>query len=174
MNRRQSLSLLLSLGAAAAGHAAPRVAPELTHANAAEWINSPPLTLASLRGAVVLLEFWTFGCVNCVRTLPWLKATHRRNRDRGLVVVGVHTPEFAHERSIDNVRAAVRRLGIEYPVMIDNDFSYWKALDNRYWPAFYLVGTEGQIAATAIGELHAGEARAARFEGEIERLIGSR
>ncbi len=147
-------------------------APEFTHRPATEWINSEPLTLAGLRGRVVLVEFWTYGCGNCRNTLPWLKAVHSRYRDKDLVVVSVHSPEFAQERDADNVRAVVERLGIEYAVMLDNDFSYWNAFENRYWPAFYLIDRQGRVHASAFGELHAGTARGARFEQSIRGLLG--
>ena len=153
--------------------AQPPLAPELTHRQPAEWINSSPQTLAALRGRVVLIEFWTFGCSNCRNTLPWLKAAHERFAPEGLVIVGVHTPEFPNERDRAQVRAATERLGIRYAVMIDNDSSYWNALGNRYWPAFYLVGRDGRIAATAVGELHRGEPRAQRMERAIERLLAA-
>jgi thiol-disulfide isomerase/thioredoxin len=168
-------AILVALGTLAAAPtpdaAAP--APEFTHASEAEWLNSKPLRLARLRGRVVLVEFWTYDCVNCRRTLPWLKAMHERYAEDGLIIVSVHTPEFDHERDPSKVRAAVRRLGIDYPVMLDNDFSYWKALGNRYWPAFYLIGPTGRIERRAIGELHRGEARADRFEDAILELLVS-
>jgi thiol-disulfide isomerase/thioredoxin len=103
-------------------------APELTHSSPEAWTNSPPLTLAQLRGKVVLLEFWTFDCVNCRRTLPLLKLVQQRYAGDGLVIVSVHSPEFSHERDAQNVREAVTRLGIPYAVMLDSDFSYWKAM----------------------------------------------
>src|SRR5688572_5039203 len=148
-------------------------APEFTHGESGEWLNSPPQTLAALRGKVVLIEFWTFGCSNCRNTLPWLKAVHHRFEKDGLVIVSVHTPEFPNEREPEQVRAAVKRLGISYAVMLDNDFSYWKALRNQYWPAFYLVGRDGRIAATAIGELHRGQARGDQMENTIARLLAT-
>jgi thiol-disulfide isomerase/thioredoxin len=153
------------------GAGAPPVAPEFTQRNQAGWLNSEPLTLAGLRGQVVLIEFWTYGCINCRRTLPWLKAMHARYADDGLVVVGVHTPEFDHERDASNVREAVQRLGIEYPVMLDPGYAYWRALANRYWPAFYLVGRDGRIQATAIGELHERTTQGDAFEEQIRRSI---
>lgn len=148
-------------------------APEFTHPAATEWINSPPLTLRGLRGEVVLIEFWTFDCYNCRNTLPWLKAIHAEYGARGLKVVSVHTPELPQERVPDNVRAAVKDLGIAYPVMIDGDFSYWRALNNRYWPAFYLVGRDGRIALAAFGELHRGTERGDRMEARIAALLAA-
>ena len=129
------------------------------------------MSLAALRGKVVLIEFWTFGCSNCRNTLPWLKAVESRYREQGLVVVAVHTPEFAQERVPANVTEAVRRLGITYPVMLDPDFEYWKRLKNRYWPAFYLVDRGGRVTATAIGELHEGESRGDRFEAQLRAAL---
>lgn len=167
------LMLLAALGCFATP-AIPAPAPEFTHLRADQWINSGPQTLASLRSRVVLVEFWTFGCSNCLRTLPWLRAVHDRYGDQGLVVVSVHTPEFMHERDAVKVRAAVEKHGIGYAVMLDNDFSYWNALGNQYWPAFYLIDRTGNVAATAIGELHRGEPRGDDFEKEIRRLLAER
>ena len=149
-------------------------APELTHAAAADWINSPPLRLADLRGEVVLIEFWTFDCSNCRNTLPWLKAIHAEYAPRGLKVVSVHTPELPQERDANNVRAAVEALGITYPVMLDADFTYWRALENRYWPAFYLVDRDGRIALAAFGELHRGTQRGDTMEARIRDLLAKR
>jgi thiol-disulfide isomerase/thioredoxin len=151
--------------------AAPVTAPEFTHQTPADWLNSAPRKLSDLRGQVVLIEFWTFDCYNCRNTLPWLKAIHAQLGDKGLNVISVHTPELPQERDPDNVRAAIAALGIEYPVMLDTDFSYWRALDNRYWPAFYLVGRDGQIVASAFGELHKGERRGDQFEQRIRELL---
>jgi len=149
-------------------------APEFTHHAAAEWLNSPPLRLADLRGEVVLVEVWTFDCYNCRNTLPWLKAIHSEYEAKGLRVVGVHTPELPQERVPDNVRAAVKELGVTWPVMLDADFSYWRALNNRYWPAFYLVGRDGRIALAAFGELHRGTERGDRMESRIRELLATR
>ncbi len=117
-----------------------------------EWINSKPLTLAGLRGKVVVLDFWTYSCINCLRTLPHVKAWYDRYRAEGLVVVGVHTPEFAFERDPDNVRRAVRDHGIAYPVALDPDFGTWQAWDNQYWPAKYFVDRAGRIRYAHFGE----------------------
>ena len=164
--------LLTTAGMSTAGQAAEQPAPEFPHAAATEWINSAPQSIAALRGKAVLIEFWTFDCINCRRSLPWMKAIHERYGKDGLAVVSVHTPELAHEKDPANVREAVQRLGITYPVMLDNDFSYWTAIGNQYWPAFYLVDRDGRIVATEIGELHEGHARADDFEREIRQAIG--
>lgn len=146
-------------------------APEFPHQAATDWINSAPLTLASLRGSVVLVEFWTFDCYNCRNTLPWLKAIHAEYASQGLKVVSVHTPELEQERSPANVRAAVKELGISYPVMIDGDYAYWRAMNNRYWPAFYLIDREGRIVQAAFGELHRGEKRGDAMEARLRELM---
>ncbi|MFC5374580.1 cytochrome c biogenesis protein DipZ [Brevundimonas faecalis] len=119
---------------------------------ATEWINSPPLTTEQLRGKVVLVDFWTYSCINCVRTIPYVRAWAEKYRDQGLVVIGVHTPEFAFEKSPANVRDAVRRFGITYPVAMDNDFAIWRAFQNNYWPAHYFVDAKGNIRYHHFGE----------------------
>jgi cytochrome c biogenesis protein CcdA/thiol-disulfide isomerase/thioredoxin len=116
------------------------------------WINSEPLTLAALRGKVVVLDFWTYSCINCLRTLPHVKAWYEAYRDDGLVIVGVHTPEFAFERDRENVRRAVRDHGISYPVALDPAFGTWEAWDNQYWPAKYFVDRAGRIRYAHFGE----------------------
>lgn len=153
---------------------APGSIPEFTHAQAAEWINSRPLTVAELRGTVVLIEFWTFDCVNCLHSAAWLKSVAEQQAAAGLVVIGVHTPELPQERVAVNVRAAVKRLGIKYPVMIDGDYSYWNALSNRYWPAFYVIDRDGQVRAQSIGEMRVGESNALQLESTIKQLLATR
>ena len=108
------------------------------------WLNSEALTAGELRGRVVLVDIWTYSCVNWLRTLPYVSAWAERYRDRGLVVVGVHCPEFGFEHDLDNVRHATRQLGVDYPVVIDNDFAIWQSLSNRFWPAVYLVDRDGR------------------------------
>jgi cytochrome c biogenesis protein CcdA/thiol-disulfide isomerase/thioredoxin len=116
------------------------------------WINSKPLTIAELRGKVVLVDFWTYSCINCLRTLPHLKAWYAAYHPKGLVIIGVHTPEFAFEHVTSNVRAAVKRLGVPYPVMQDNDYKTWDNYANQYWPAEYLIDRNGRIRHTNFGE----------------------
>ncbi|WP_322049516.1 cytochrome c biogenesis protein DipZ [Paraburkholderia sp. J67] len=124
--------------------------PPLT--GAVQWLNSPPLTADSLRGKVVIVDFWTYSCINCLRSLPYVKAWARKYQDKGLVVIGVHAPEFAFERNIDNVKKAVHDLGVDYPVAIDNDYAIWRAFDNQYWPAHYFADAKGQIRYEHFGE----------------------
>jgi cytochrome c biogenesis protein CcdA/thiol-disulfide isomerase/thioredoxin len=116
------------------------------------WLNSSPLTAEGLRGKVVLVDFWTYSCINCLRTLPYLKAWYERYRDQGFVIVGVHSPEFAFEKDEGNVRRAVREFGIEYPVALDNDYAIWQAFNNQYWPAHYFVDAQGRIRGHHFGE----------------------
>jgi thiol-disulfide isomerase/thioredoxin len=133
------------------------------------WLNTPggrPLSLAGLRGKVVLVDFWTYSCINCVRTLPYLRAWNARYASRGLVIVGVHTPEFAFEHVVSNVRNAVHDYGIRYPVAIDDDYETWSAWGNEYWPADYLIGRRGDVRL-----VHFGEGDYAGTERAIERLL---
>jgi cytochrome c biogenesis protein CcdA/thiol-disulfide isomerase/thioredoxin len=124
---------------------------------AVQWINSPPLTREQLRGKVVLIDFWTYSCINCIRSIPYTKAWSARYKDQGLVVIGVHAPEFAFERDAANVRKAVRDFGIRYPVALDNNLAIWRAFDNRYWPAHYLADAQGRIRYHHFGEGHTDE-----------------
>ena len=116
------------------------------------WLNTPPLSMLGLRGKVVLLEFWTFGCVNCVRTLPHIKKLHMRYQGDKFVLVGVHTPEFDFEKVPENVAKAVRRFKIEYPVAIDDENATWKRYGNHYWPRLTLVDSKGRVRWEHIGE----------------------
>ncbi|CAN7653526.1 cytochrome c biogenesis protein DipZ [Neorhizobium tomejilense] len=119
---------------------------------AVEWLNSPPLTSEQLRGKVVLVDFWTYSCINCIRAVPYVRAWAEKYKDQGLVVIGVHAPEFAFEKKIDNVRKAVGDFKIGYPVAIDNDYKIWRAFENSYWPAQYLIDAKGQIRYHHFGE----------------------
>ncbi|MGF6997692.1 cytochrome c biogenesis protein DipZ [Paraburkholderia sp. GAS32] len=133
---------------------------------AVQWLNSPPLTVQDLRGKVVLVDFWTYSCINCLRSLPYVKAWAQKYKDQGLVVIGVHAPEFAFERNIDNVKKAVHDLGVDYPVAIDNNYAIWRALNNQYWPAHYFVDGKGQIRYH-----HFGEGDYAESEKVIQELL---
>lgn len=159
------------LAAAPDPSTAVRPAPEFTRSDAPGWINSTPLTLADLRGKVVLLDVWTFGCWNCTRSIPWLKTLEQRLSPRGLKIIGIHSPEFDHEKNTEAVKSKVREFGLGFPVMLDEDFRYWRALGNRYWPSFYLVDKAGRIRAAMYGETHPGTSQARAMEDWIERLL---
>ncbi|WP_107312975.1 cytochrome c biogenesis protein DipZ [Burkholderia metallica] len=133
---------------------------------AVQWLNSPPLTAAGLRGKVVLVDFWTYSCINCLRTLPYTTAWARKYAPYGLVVIGVHAPEFAFERDIGNVKKAVHDLGIDFPVAIDNRFTIWRAFNNEYWPAHYFVDAQGRVRRH-----HFGEGEYAESERAIQTLL---
>ncbi len=147
--------------------------PEL--AGAVEWLNSPPLTNDQLKGKVVLIDFWTYSCINCLRTIPYVRAWAEKYKDQGLVVIGVHTPEFAFEKTIGNVRKATTDLRIGYPVAIDNDFSIWRAFKNRYWPAHYFIDAQGNIRHHQFGEgdYDASERVIQRLLAEAGRAVAS-
>jgi cytochrome c biogenesis protein CcdA/thiol-disulfide isomerase/thioredoxin len=137
-------------GSAVSYSAADPMLPDLSGATA--WINSPPLNRDQLRGKVVLVDFWTYSCINCLRTLPYIRAWAEKYKDSGLVVIGVHTPEFPFERDLANVQKAVRELGITYPVALDNGYRIWNAFDNLYWPAHYFIDAQGKIRFHHFGE----------------------
>jgi thiol-disulfide isomerase/thioredoxin len=142
-------------------------APEFTGISA--WLNSAPLKMADLKGKVVLVQFWTYSCINCLRTLPYVTKWYEKNKDKGFIVIGVHTPEFAFERQKSNVETAIKRFGITYPVAQDNQFGTWRAYQNQYWPAEYLIDKSGKIAATQFGE-----GNYQQMENAIARLVGQR
>ena len=144
-----------------------RLAPELTKITG--FINSKPITLADLRGKVVLVDFWTYSCINCIRTIPYLNAWYEKYADKGLVIVGVHTPEFEFEKDYNNVQAAVEKFHIRYPVAQDNDKQTWNAYDNRYWPRKYLIDADGYIRYD-----HIGEGGYAETEKVIQSLLAER
>lgn len=145
----------------------PYPAPPLKDITA--WINSPPLTLASLKGHVVLIDFWTYSCINCIRTLPYLKAWYQTYKSQGLVIIGVHSPEFAFEQEYQNVKQAVEKYQIHYPVALDNQFQTWDNYGNHYWPAHYLIDKQGQVVY-----IHFGEGQYAVTEHNIQVLLGAK
>lgn len=143
------------------------LAPELTNVDG--YINSEPITLADLRGKVVLVDFWTYSCINCIRTIPYLNAWQEKYADEGLVIVGVHTPEFEFEKDYNNVKAAVEKFDIKYPVAQDNEKGTWEAYENRYWPRKYLIDNEGYVRYD-----HIGEGAYAETEKVIQSLLAER
>ncbi len=172
-------NMMMSAGAHPGAATHPARAPELPIegqlpplTGAIGWINSAPLTPEALRGKVVLIDFWTYSCINCLRTLPYIKAWYQRYRDHGLVIIGVHSPEFAFEKDPGNVRRAVRDLGIDYPVAIDSNLAIWQAFDNEYWPADYFVDGLGRIRGHAFGE--GGYAASEQLIRQLLTLAGDR
>jgi thiol-disulfide isomerase/thioredoxin len=133
---------------------------------ATEWVNSPPLTAQGLQGKVVLVQFWTYSCVNWIRTLPYVRAWERKYRDQGLVVIGVHSPEFGFEKQLPKVRWAAEMFRVDYPVAVDNEFAIWRGFGNQYWPALYLVDGKGRLRHT-----HFGEGKYEQTERVIQKLL---
>jgi thiol-disulfide isomerase/thioredoxin len=157
------------LGAMDGAPASARESRELAAiGRATQWLNSPPLTAASLDGKVVLVQFCTYTCINWLRTLPYVRAWAQKYR-QGLVVIGVHTPEFAFEQNVDNVRRSMQQMQVEYPIVIDNDYSIWRAFRNQYWPALYLLDGRGRIR-----HHHFGEGEYQQSELAIHRLLPDR
>ncbi len=168
VNKFSVLSFIVIIGAILvfgrlAGSSTGATAPELLNDT---WLNSKPLHLADLKGKVVMVEFWTFGCSNCRAVQPYVKAWHKKYADQGFVVIGVHSPEFSHEADINNVKNYLQTNDITYPVAIDNDFATWKRYNNRYWPARYLIDKQGIVRQVYIGE---GEYR--ENEQQIQALL---
>ena len=133
---------------------------------AQEWLNSPPLSVEALKGKVVLVDFWTYSCINCLRSIPYIRAWAEKYRDHGLVVIGVHAPEFAFERNVDNVKNAISTLKIGYPIAIDNEYKIWRSFDNEYWPAHYFTDGNGKVR-----HHHFGEGEYAESERIIQKML---
>lgn len=148
--------------------AAAQAATAPDFAGISAWFNSKPLSIADLRGKVVLVDFWTYGCVNCVNTLPHVTDLYAKYKDKGLVVIGVHTPEFPFERSASNVQAALKRHGITYPVAQDNESKTWNAYRNQYWPAQYIIDQTGKIVFQ-----HEGEGRYEEIDRTVAKLLNA-
>ncbi len=143
---------------------AQRVAPNFVGID--NWLNSAPLNITDLRGKVVLIDFWTYGCYNCINTLPQVTRLYDTYKDKGFIVVGVHTPEFPFEKSIGNLQAALKRYGIRYPVAQDNEYATWNAYRNQYWPAQYILDQSGKIVFE-----HAGEGQYDQMERVVRKLL---
>jgi len=155
------LAALLALGAPLGA-----LAKDMQFSGATAWLNSPALSTAGLRGRVVLVDFGTYTCINWLRTLPHIRAWAEKYRDQGLVVIGVHTPEFEFEKNMDNVRRAVKDLGLAYPIAVDNDYAVWRAFANNAWPALYLIDAQGRVRYS-----HLGEGEYERSEKMIQQLL---
>ena len=163
--------LLMSAVAFANKTNPPAQIPEFTQMDPAAWINSEPLSVEDLRGKVVLIDVWTYGCWNCYKSFPWLRILEEKFSDQDFQVIGIHTPEFDREKERDNVVKKVEDFMLYHPVMMDNDFAYWRSLNNRYWPAYYIVDKEGEIRGAFIGETHEGDRNARNIEKLITQLL---
>ena len=145
-------AMMMKAKTAAKSEDLPVEGPAPSLAGAVEWLNSPPLTTEALKGKVVLVDFWTYSCINCLRAIPYVRAWAEKYKDQGLVVIGVHAPEFAFEKNIDNVKKATADLKLTYPIAIDNDYAIWRAFNNQYWPAHYFIDAQGRIRHHHFGE----------------------
>ena len=145
--------------------------PEFTETHEDQWLNSKALTRTSLRGKVVVIDFWTFACWNCYRSFPWLNSIYDRYKDQGLEVVGVHAPEFDYEKRKQLLREKIAEFNLDFPIMIDNEKRYWNAMKNRYWPAYYIIDSRGYIRGSFVGETHAGDSNAVAMEALIQKLL---
>ncbi|MBN0989684.1 redoxin family protein [Amphritea pacifica] len=172
---RTFLLLLVSLSVSFSVYAGkldtPLPAPEFSQTDVDSWFNSPPLSLKSLRGKVVMLDFWTFDCWNCYRSFPWIHELEQTLADEAFTVIGIHTPEFPHERVRANVKAKIDEFELHHPVMMDNNFTYWQMMGNKFWPTFYLIDKQGRVRSIYIGETHAGSTQARAIEGDIRELL---
>lgn len=148
-----------------------RPAPAFTQTSPDAWFNSKPLTTEYFKGKVTLVDFWTYGCWNCYRSFPWLHELEETMQGKDFRVIGIHTPEFDHEKVRDNVAKKIKEFKLTHPVMMDNDFGYWSAYNNRYWPAFYLVDKQGRLRHLFVGETHANTRQARAIEAAIESLL---
>lgn len=166
-----ALTLLVSAIVYAAKINPPATMPEFTQVDEVAWFNSKPLRSEDLRGKVVLIDVWTYGCWNCYNSFPWLRGVEEKFADQDFTVIGIHTPEFDREKERENVLKKVEEFELHHPVMMDNDKAYWRALRNRYWPAYYIVDKKGNIRDAFIGETHEGDRRAKKIEKLISKLL---
>ncbi|MEJ2116037.1 MAG: redoxin family protein [Gammaproteobacteria bacterium] len=165
------LALVLSSIVYAAKINPPAKMPEFTQVDELAWLNSKPLSVNDLRGKVILIDVWTYGCWNCYNSFPWLKSVEEKFADQDFTVIGIHTPEFDREKVRENVVKKVAEFKLQHPVMMDNNFAYWRALRNRYWPAYYIVDKQGNIRKCFIGETLEGDRRAKKIEKLIAQLL---
>ena len=165
------LTILASAVVYAAKVNPPSKMPEFTQVDEVAWINSKPLSVEDLLGKVVLIDVWTYGCWNCYNSFPWLHSVEEKFADQEFTVIGIHTPEFDREKEREIVVKKVAEFELHHPVMMDNDFAYWRALRNEYWPAYYIVDKQGNIRKGFIGETHKGDRRAKKIENIIAKLL---
>ena len=163
----------LTSSALAEGIPTDNPAPPFKQTDKDAWINSEPLDWKQLRGKVVLLNVWTYGCSNCRRSIPWLQSMHSKYKDQGMEIIGIHSPEFAWEKPRLAVTTAVKHHEIKWPVMLDNELKYWRSLGNRYWPAFYIIDKQGNAAGYFIGETHQDDRQAKAMNRLIEKLLAN-
>ncbi len=167
-----ALTALMLIGCTQASEVSPsKPLPEFSNRASAEWINSAPLSVEGLRGKVLLVDVWTFECWNCYRSFPWLNSLEASFAQADFQVIGIHSPEFDRERKIKAVRAKAAEFKLKHPIMVDNDMRYWRALDNHYWPAYFLVDRQGRIRYRFVGETHAGSKQATAIESAIRKLL---
>lgn len=152
----------------------PYSMPEFTQSSAQEWLNSKPLSKKDLIGKVTLIDFWTYGCWNCYRSFPWLHGVEKQYKPRGFQIIGIHSPEFDHEKIHANIKQNIKKFEITNPVMVDNDMGFWKRMNNRFWPSYYLVDKKGQVRANYIGETHKGDPQAFQIEEMIAKLLAEK
>lgn len=152
----------------------PYEVPEFTHYKDSDWINSGPLTVKDLKDKVTLIDMWTFDCWNCYRSFPWLNGLEKKYQKQGFQIIGVHTPEFDHEKIRANIEAKVKEFKLHHPIMIDNDHSYWRAMNNRYWPTYYLIDQQGRVVYSHIGETHQDDDKALALENTLKGLLANR
>lgn len=148
--------------------------PNFTQTSAQEWLNSKPLTRKDLLGKVTLVDFWTFGCWNCYRSFPWLHGVEKKYKPQGFQILGIHSPEFENEKIHANIKAKLKEFKITNAVMVDNDMGYWRAMNNRYWPSYFIVDKKGQVRANFIGETHKNSSQANKIETLIARLLAEK
>ncbi len=145
--------------------------PEFTQTSSQEWLNSKPLTKKDLLGKVTLVDFWTYSCWNCYRSFPWLHGVEKQYKPQGFQILGIHSPEFENEKVHANIKAKIKEFKITNAVMVDNDMGYWRAMNNRYWPSYFIVDKKGQVRANFIGETHKNSAQAKKIEVLIAQLL---
>ena len=165
------VTLLISGNAFPGKYAPPSHLPEFTQQDQHAWINSAPISVKDLRGKVVLVDIWTFACWNCYRSFPWLNNLEEKFSAENFQIIGIHTPEFEREKDRAKVVQKIAVFKLHHPVMMDNDFAYWRSLNNRFWPAYYIVDRKGKIRELFIGETREGDPRADAIEKLITKLI---